>query len=142
LKKKLTLGFSLLHNSFPDVLTDSEPSLIAKATKDYIDRECILTNGKVNFNSPQANVGWIFAQQIQRKYGWAWCVYSWDDGDNEQIGLMSPDKVYILHPPSIIILSIGRPMWENVIERFFELIGTYSETQDFYAWEWVNLVPH
>ena len=142
---KISLGFNLLQDSFPDLSADSDSNLITKAIKDYIDLERKLTGGNVNFNSSQANVGWTFAQQIRREYGWAWRVYSWDDGDNEQIGLLSPDKIYILRPPSIVVLSIGRPMWENAIEQFFALIGTYTKTQDFRdfcAWGWMNLVPH
>jgi hypothetical protein len=74
---------------------------------------------------------------------WNWQVYSFDDGDTERTALISQDNVFVIVPPNSVVLAIKRSASENAIGRFFDLLGTYTRTQDFsqfYALNWMALV--
>lgn len=142
--RKIASGLEILHALFPEVSEPSDPDRIVEAIGKYVTIEQQLIGHQVQFNSPSANVGWALARQIERKYGWSWRVYSWDSGDTERTGLMSPDQALIVDPANPVILSIKRDGSENAIGRFFALLGTYSRTQDFrefYALNWMTFVP-
>jgi hypothetical protein len=142
--RNIASGFNVLHVAFPQISEQSSPDDVVAAIKDYVNLEREVVGKKqVSFDGPQAQVGWVLAKQIERKYGWVWQMYSFDDGDTEHTGLMSPDNILIVMPPNSLVASINLRVSENAIVRFFDLLGTYTRTQDFrefYALNWMTFV--
>jgi hypothetical protein len=143
-KRNVDSGWNVLRVAFPQISEQSSPEEIVAAIGDYVNLERESAGKKqVSFDGPQAQVGWVLTRQIERKYGWVWQVYSFDDGDTERTALMSPDNVFIVAPANSVVLSIKRSATENAIGRFFDLLGTYTRTQDFrefYALNWMTFV--
>ncbi|MGC9358326.1 MAG: DUF4274 domain-containing protein [Anaerolineae bacterium] len=143
ISRDIASGFEVLCAAIPEVSDLSSPGVIVTAIGDYVTLERERIGKRVRFTGPQAKVGWVLAKQIERQYGWIWQIYSFDDGDTERLAVMSPDNVLIAVPPNIVVLSIKRPASENAIGRFFDLLGTYTGTQDFsefYALNWMTFV--
>lgn len=125
----ITKGFQILWEKGLDVTPTTEPRLIAMAIKDYVDLRRQETKGKLRRNDVASYVAWVFGEQIRRRYNWQWQHIRLDK--ESQINLLSPDHIYRIYPPLVIILSISRYSWDNNVLRFYDTIATAQKTQDF-----------
>ncbi|MBL8046341.1 MAG: DUF4274 domain-containing protein, partial [Anaerolineales bacterium] len=121
-------GFSVLHEKKLKAKSTSKPRSIVIATKKYVDIRRIETQGKNKINDQAQYVGWVFAEQVRRAYGWKWQVAMWDE--NSEINLFSPENTYRISPRHMIWFLVGRS-WPNNLLKFFNTIGTAKRTQDF-----------
>lgn len=127
MQKLIAKGFKLLQEKGLDIVPTTDPRTIATAIKNYVDIKRQETRGKIKKNDVANSIAWVFGEQLHRAYGWKWQNVSFDE--ESEINLLSPDDIYRVHPPLVLILSISRYYWDNNILRFYDTIGTAQKTK-------------
>lgn len=139
-------AFNLLQHRDPSLTRDSEPEKIIDGIVQEVDtyRTTLSFTDQINRSEPICDLGWVWADQLTRSYGWRW--QCWEaNGEEAHLAVFSPNNLYVSFPPNIVVSTVNSHRVPNRIRDVFDLLGSVTDTrqlQEAYAHGEVMLNPY